>query len=144
MKATVQRNKNDAEVNQGKNIFSQINCATCHKPSLKTGYSPVEALSFKEFYPYTDMLLHDMGSQLDDGYTEESANTSEWRTPPLWGLGLSPNSQGGLYYLMHDGRANTIEAAILLHGGEATNSRINFQNLSQQEKTALLKFLKSL
>lgn len=144
LKAPVQRNQNDAEVIQGKNIFSQINCASCHKPTLKTSYSPIEALSYKEFHPYTDLLLHDMGSGLDDGYTEGNAKTSEWRTPPLWGLGLSPNSQGGQYFLLHDGRAKSIEEAILLHGGEATNSRTLYQNLSQQEKDALLKFLKSL
>lgn len=144
LKAPVQRNQNDAEVIQGKNIFSQINCASCHKPTLKTGYSPIEALSYKEFHPYTDLLLHDMGNQLNDGYTEGNALTAEWRTPPLWGLGLSPNSQGGQYFLMHDGRAKSIEEAILLHGGEATNSKTLYQNLSQQEKDALLKFLKSL
>lgn len=144
LKAPIQRNQNDSEIIQGKNIFNQINCASCHKPTLKTGYSSVEALSHKEFHPYTDLLLHDMGSQLDDGYTEGSAKTSEWRTPPLWGLGLSPNSQGGQYFLMHDGRAKSIEEAILLHGGEATNSRMLYQNISQEEKETLLKFLKSL
>lgn len=144
LKAPVQRNQNDAEVIQGKNIFSQIKCASCHIPTLKTGYSPIEALSYKDFHPYTDLLLHDMGSGLDDSYTEGNAKTSEWRTPPLWGLGLSPNSQGGQYFLMHDGRARSIEEAILLHGDEATNSKTLYQNLSQQEKNALLKFLKSL
>jgi CxxC motif-containing protein (DUF1111 family) len=144
LKAPIQRKPNDAEVIQGKNIFSQINCSGCHKPDLTTGYSPIAPLSYKTFHPYTDLLLHDMGSQLDDGYTEGNANTSEWRTPPLWGLGLSPNSQGGQYFLMHDGRAKSIIEAILLHGGEATNSRAQYQNLSQQEKEALLKFLKSL
>ncbi|HNR21366.1 MAG TPA: di-heme oxidoredictase family protein, partial [Bacteroidia bacterium] len=98
----------------------------------------------KEFYPYTDMLLHDMGTTLDDGYTEGNALTSEWRTPPLWGLGLSPNSQGGQYFLMHDGRAQSIEEAILLHGGEAQSSKLQYQNLSQSERDALLKFLESL
>lgn len=144
LKAPIQRNTNDAEVIQGKNIFTQINCAACHKPTLRTGYSPISSLSYKEFHPYTDLLLHDMGSGLDDGYTEGNAKTFEWRTPPLWGLGLSPNSQGGTYFLMHDGRAKSIEEAILMHGGEATNSRMQYQNLSQNEKNALVKFLKSL
>lgn len=144
LKAPIPRNQNDPEVIQGKNIFNQINCASCHVPVLKTGYSPIEALSFKEFYPYTDLLLHDMGSELDDGYTEGNAITSEWRTPPLWGLGLSPDAQGGQYFLMHDGRANSIEEAILLHGGEGTASRERYQNLSQTEKDALIKFLESL
>jgi CxxC motif-containing protein (DUF1111 family) len=144
LKAPIQRIQSDVEVIQGKKIFSQINCASCHKPTLKTDYSPITALSYKEFHPFTDLLLHDMGNGLDDGYTEGNAKTSEWRTPPLWGLGLSPNSQGGQYFLMHDGRAKGIEEAILLHGGEATSSKTNYQNLSQQEKDALLKFLKSL
>jgi CxxC motif-containing protein (DUF1111 family) len=111
---------------------------------LKTSYSPVTALSNKTFFPYTDLLLHDMGSDLDDGYTEGSAKTFEWRTPPLWGLGLSPNAQGGKYFLLHDGRAGSIEAAIQLHGGEALQSRNAFNQLTAADKNALLKFLKSL
>jgi CxxC motif-containing protein (DUF1111 family) len=144
LKAPIQRNQNDAQVIQGKNIFKQINCAGCHKPTLTTGNSFIEPLSNKEFHPYTDLLLHDMGTGLDDGYTEGYAKTNEWRTPPLWGLGLSPNSQGGQYFLMHDGRAKSIEEAILMHGGEASNCRNQFQNLSQADKDALIKFLKSL
>lgn len=144
LKAPIQRNQNDAQVIQGKNIFNQINCAGCHKPTLTTGYSPIAPLSYKEFHPYTDLLLHDMGSGLNDGYTEGNAKTYEWRTPPLWGLGLSPNSQGGQYFLMHDGRAKSIEEAILMHGGEATNSKMQYQNLSPADKDALIKFLKSL
>ena len=144
LKAPIQRNQNDAEVLQGKSLFTQINCASCHQPTLTTGYSPIEALSYKDFSPYTDLLLHDMGSGLDDGYTEGNAQTSEWRTPPLWGLGLSPSTQGGQYFLMHDGRARSIEEAILMHGGEANNSKTNYQNLTQQEKNALIKFLESL
>lgn len=144
LKAPIQRNATDSEVILGKNIFYQINCSGCHTPVLKTGYSPIEVLSFKEFYPYTDMLLHDMGPGLDDGYTEGNAKTSEWKTPPLWGLGLSANSQGGNYFLMHDGRARSIEEAILMHGGEAVNSRMQYQSLSQTDKNALFKFLNSL
>lgn len=144
LKAPIQRNTNDADVIAGKNLFNQINCAGCHRPSMTTGYSPLSVLSHKEFYPYTDLLLHDMGAELDDGYTEGGAKTSEWRTPPLWGLGLSINSQGGSYFLMHDGRANSIEAAILLHGGEASTSRSLYNNLTQAEKNQLIKFLESL
>lgn len=144
LKTPIQRNQNDTEVLQGKNLFTQINCTSCHKPTLTTGYSPINALSFKQFNPYTDLLLHDMGSDLDDGFTEGNALTSEWRTPPLWGLGLSPSAQGGKYFLMHDGRAKSIEEAILMHGGEAKNSKSKYQNLTQQEKNTLVKFLKSL
>lgn len=90
------------------------------------------------------MLLHDMGPALNDGYTEGTARTSEWRTPPLWGLGLSENSQGGRYFLMHDGRAKSIGEAILLHGGEATNSRNSYNSLTESDKQKLIKFLQSL
>ncbi len=144
LKAPVQRNQQDAQVMLGKQVFIQTGCENCHKQTLKTGYSPVEALSNKEFHPYTDLLLHDMGSGLDDGYTEGSAKTSEWRTAPLWGIGLSPNSQGGSFFLMHDGRARSLEEAILLHGGEAAGSRTKYQQLSESEKNALIKFLNSL
>lgn len=144
LKAPVQRKQNDAAVMQGKEVFRKIGCNACHKETLKTGYSPVEPLSYKEFHPYTDLLLHDMGPGLDDGYTEGSATTAEWRTPALWGLGLSPNSQGGQYYLLHDGRAHSIEAAIQLHGGEGSRSRHKFSELSAGDKEALLRFLESL
>jgi CxxC motif-containing protein (DUF1111 family) len=144
LKAPIQRNSSDEIVRQGKNLFDQINCVGCHKAELKTSYSPISSLSYKIFAPYTDLLLHDMGSNLDDGYTEGSAKTHEWRTPPLWGIGLSENSQGGNLFLMHDGRASSIEQAILLHGGEATNSKNAFQKLTQSDKDALLKFIKSL
>src|SRR5690554_1503561 len=144
LKAPIQRNQDDPEVIHGRALFDQINCGACHKPTLKTGYSPISALSYKTFHPYTDLLLHDMGPDLDDGYTEGSALTSEWRTAPLWGLGLSRDSQGGVYYLMHDGRARSIEEAILMHGGEAEDSRNRYSALSQEEKNQLLKFIESL
>lgn len=144
LKAPIQREDDNPEVVAGRNLFVQIKCASCHVPQLKTGPSTNTALSNKTFFPYTDLLLHDMGMGLDDGYTEGTAKTSEWRTPPLWGLGLSPNSQGGQYFLMHDGRAKTIEGAIELHGGEALQSKNNYINLSQNDKKALVKFLKSL
>ncbi len=128
----------------GKALFTQIGCESCHKSTLQTGHSPIEALSFKTFHPYTDLLLHDMGSGLDDHYTEGSAETYEWRTPPLWGLGLQTDSQGGQYFLLHDGRAHSIEAAILLHGGESESSREKFSALPEAEKTSLIQFLESL
>ncbi len=144
LKAPIQRNQNDDVVNKGKQLFKQINCTGCHKSELTTGYSPISPLSFKTFSPYTDLLLHDMGAGLDDSYTEGSAKTFEWRTPALWGIGLSENSQGGNFFLMHDGRARSIEEAIIIHGGEAINSKNAFQNLSETDKNALLKFIKSL
>ena len=144
LKAPIQRNQNDVEITQGNNLFVQTGCESCHKQTLKTGFSTVAALSNKTFHPYTDLLLHDMGPGLDDGYTEGNAKTFEWRTPPLWGLGLSPNSQGGQYFLLHDGRAKSIEEAIQFHGGEAQQSKVRFQQLSVQDKNNLIKFLKSL
>lgn len=144
LKAPIQRQQNDHGVQNGRMIFDRINCSGCHKPTLKTGTSSITALSNVTFQPYTDLLLHDMGPGLDDGYTEGTAKTFEWRTPALWGLGLSPNSQGGQYHLMHDGRAKSIEEAIQLHGGEATGSRNKFIQLSTGEKNTLIKFLKSL
>ncbi|MBL7930268.1 MAG: c-type cytochrome [Bacteroidia bacterium] len=144
LKAPVQRDQQKTEVQSGKKVFSDIGCASCHHPEFKTGNSPIAALSNKVFYPYTDLLLHDMGKDLDDGYTEGSAKTFEWKTPALWGLGLSKNSQGGQYYLMHDGRANSIEEAINLHGGEAAGVRTKYRALSENDKNNLITFLESL
>jgi len=145
LKAPIPRNQDDPEVRMGKNLFSQIECAKCHTPTLRTSKSPIAALSEKEFHPYTDLLLHDMGPGLNDGYTEGFALGSEWRTPALWGLGLSQDVQGnGKVFLMHDGRAASIEEAILMHGGEAENAKNNYNSLSQTEKNMLIKFLESL
>lgn len=144
LKAPIPRSEEDEQVLIGKALFTEIQCASCHIPEWTTPSSDILALSNKTFFPYTDLLLHDMGPALDDGVTEGSAETYEWRTPALWGLGLSPNSQGGSYFLMHDGRAKSIEEAIVLHGGEAENSKNQFTSLSEGDKEALIKFLKSL
>ena len=144
LKAPIQRNQNDADVMAGKQLFVNSSCGKCHTPQLQTGYSSIAAVSNKIIFPYTDLLLHDMGPDLNDGYTEGTALPAEWRTPPLWGLGLSKNSQGGQVFLMHDGRAKSIEEAILLHGGEASQSKINFQELSSADKVRIIRFLESL
>lgn len=144
LKVPVQREPNHPDVVAGRQLFININCSGCHRPELRTGPSPIDALSNKTFAPYTDLLLHDMGAALDDGYTEGTAPTSSWRTPALWGLGLSPNAQGGEYFLMHDGRARSIEQAIQLHGGEATRSKNAFNALSASEQQKIIRFLKSL
>ena len=144
LKAPIQRNPGNGEVVSGKQLFINSNCSSCHVPEWTAPNSDLSALSNQTFAPYTDLLLHDMGSGLDDGYTEGSAKTSEWRTAPLWGIGLSEKSQGGGYYLLHDGRARSIEEAILLHGGEAENSKNIFSSLSQGEKQLIIKFLESL
>jgi len=144
LKAPIQRNANDPQVIAGKALFSDVKCASCHKPQWTTPNSDVAGLANKTFFPYTDLLLHDMGSGLDDGYTEGQALTSEWRTPPLWGIGLSKKSQGGQYFLLHDGRARSIEQAIIMHGGEALNSKNAYQQLTTSEKQKLVKFIESL
>jgi CxxC motif-containing protein (DUF1111 family) len=144
LQTPIQRNATDSTVVYGGNVFNNIGCQDCHKQTLTTGYSPIDALSYQTFSPFTDLLVHDMGPGLDDGYTEGDAKTSEWRTAPLWGLGLAPGVQGGNYYLLHDGRAHSIEQAIQLHGGEATVSASKFNSLSQTDKDALISFLKSL
>ncbi len=144
LKAPIPRSEERNPVIRGKIVFNEIQCGSCHTPEWTTPVSDVAALSNKTFYPYTDLLLHDMGPGLDDGATEGSADTYEWRTAPLWGLGLAPNSQGGSFFLMHDGRATSIEEAIMLHGGEAGSSKNQFIALSETDKEAIIKFLKSL
>jgi CxxC motif-containing protein (DUF1111 family) len=138
------RDADDSEVLAGEALFEQIGCTGCHVPTLQTGASEIEVLDRVAFHPYTDLLLHDMGPELDDGYTEGRALTSEWRTPPLWGLGLAADFQGGQAFLMHDGRARSIEEAIELHGGEGEGSRALFRSLTDADRTRLLAFLESL
>jgi CxxC motif-containing protein (DUF1111 family) len=144
LKAPIQREQNNGEIVDGRQVFITIGCAKCHTPSFTTGASTIAALANKTISPYTDLLLHDMGNELNDGYTEGTAMPQEWRTPPLWGLGLSYKSQGDEYFLLHDGRAKNIEQAVLLHGGEGQKSKAGFQQLSAADKAKLIKFLESL
>ncbi len=144
LQTPIQRTPTDPTVQQGNALFVKIGCETCHKQTLTTGYSPIAALSNQTINPFTDLLVHDMGPGLDDHYTEGDAKTSEWRTAPLWGLGLAPGVQGGNVYLMHDGRAHSIAQAIQMHGGEAAVSSARFTALSSQEQAAVVKFLQSL
>lgn len=144
LKAPTRRNIEDPDVIAGEYIFTNIGCTNCHKSTFVTSQSDIEALSYQTFHPFSDFLLHDMGELLDDGYPEGSATGSEWRTPPLFGVGLAKNSQGGQLFLLHDGRATSFEGAISFHGGEASNSRTAFSALSQLEKEQLIKFLESL
>lgn len=144
LKTPVPRSLENGEIILGKQIFMEIKCGSCHRPELKTGAAEIAVLANKTFYPYTDLLLHDMGPGLNDGYTEGTAATSQWRTPPLWGLGLSANSQGGQYFLLHDGRAHSIQDAITQHGGEGVISKNSFLSLSEKDKKLLIKFLESL
>jgi len=144
LKNPTRRDTDDLNVIEGENIFKSIGCDKCHKSAMKTGFSEIEVLNNKTFSPYTDLLLHDMGATLDDNYSEGTALSSEWRTPPLWGLGLQKNSQGGKLFLLHDGRATSIEQAVTYHAGEAIVIRNNFLSLNSEEKHKLIKFLESL
>lgn len=144
LKAPIQRERDNADVIAGEQVFINIGCGKCHRPEMTTGPSPIAALAHKTIRPFSDLLLHDMGPGLDDGYTEGNALSSEWRTPPLWGLGLSPDSQGGSYFLMHDGRAHSIAEAIGMHGGEGAASSAAFNSLSSSDRERLIRFLKSL
>ena len=144
LQTPLQRNASDPTVVQGQNVFVKIGCEACHKQTLTTGYSTIDGLAYQTIHPYTDLLVHDMGPGLDDGYTEGDAKTSEWRTPPLWGLGLAPTVQGGTVYLLHDGRAHSIQQAIQLHGGEAAVAAGRFNKLTGSDQAAVIKFLQSL
>jgi CxxC motif-containing protein (DUF1111 family) len=103
----------------------------------------IAALRNQKIWPYTDLLLHDMGPGLADGRPDYLASGSEWRTAPLWGIGLIP-AVNGHSFLLHDGRARNIEEAILWHGGEAEIPKESFKKLNQSDREALLKFVESL
>jgi CxxC motif-containing protein (DUF1111 family) len=144
LRAPPRRNAGSPDVVAGEALFAAAQCSRCHVPSLTTGASRIGSLDRKVFHPYTDLLLHDMGPELDDGYTEGIALTSEWRTPPLWGLGLAEAAQGGRAFYLHDGRAHSLREAIELHGGEAAASREAFRRLTPVEQELVLAFLRSL
>lgn len=133
----------DEEILAGQEIFASVGCAACHRPSWVTGTVEDNALSQQRIYPYTDLLLHDMGEDLADNRPEFDANGREWRTPPLWGLGRYQEVNGHTE-LLHDGRARNIFEAILWHGGEAEASRDAVVALDETERALLLKFLGSL
>lgn len=144
LKAPPRRNASDPTVMRGEQVFTKVGCHECHRASMTTGYSPIVGLSEVTFSPYTDLLLHNMGPELDDGYTENNATSDEWRTTPLWGLGLASKSQGGTMFLLHDGRARSITEAIEFHGGEGAKARGLFRLLPAHEQQDLVNFLLSL
>lgn len=142
------RNARDAQVLRGQKLFHDAQCAACHRPSYTTGNPPFPALasakaSGQTIWPYTDLLLHDMGEALADGRPDFAANGRQWKTPPLWGIGLIRDVNGHLR-LMHDGRADGVMEAILWHGGEAEDSRQQVLNMPQSDRDALVKFVESL
>jgi CxxC motif-containing protein (DUF1111 family) len=138
------RNPDDATVLAGKRLFTSIGCASCHQPHFRTGgETPDPHLAHQSIWPYTDMLLHDMGEGLADGRPEAMADGREWRTAPLWGIGLTETVSGHTFFL-HDGRARNLTEAVLWHGGEAKKSRDGFAALDASDRAALLAFLNSL
>ena len=138
------RNVEAPDVLEGRYLFRQIGCAACHVPRHVTGdVTGYPELSNQVIWPYTDLLLHDMGEGLADGRREFDAGGREWRTPPLWGLGWTRRVSGHAAYL-HDGRARSLSEAILWHGGEARAAQQAFVNLPRKERQAVVAFLKSL
>lgn len=130
------RELDDPQVLQGQKLFQQAGCAACHIPAFP-------ALANQPHQPYSDLLLHDMGEGLADNRPEFAASGSEWRTPPLWGIGLTATISGHTRFL-HDGRARNLLEAILWHGGEAESTKQNVLSMSKPEREALLRFLNSL
>ncbi len=142
--APEQRNRHDPAVQRGAKLFAQARCAQCHLPELKTSASaPFPALAGKTFHAYTDLLLHDMGDGLADGRPDFRAGPRDWRTAPLWGIGLSKQVNGSTN-LLHDGRARDVQEAILWHGGEAQPARDAYARLRREDREALLAFVNSL
>lgn len=137
------RDVDDPNVQRGAFLFSNSQCASCHIPQMQTGEHAVASLSNQKIQPFTDLLLHDMGEGLADGRPDYDANGNEWRTPPLWGIGLTETVNRHTNFL-HDGRARNLEEAILWHGGEAASSVKAFKKLSADDRAALLRFLESL
>ncbi|MFN4121404.1 di-heme oxidoredictase family protein [Acidovorax sp.] len=142
------RNANDAQVLRGQALFAQAQCATCHRPSYVTQSGPFpeltsKALNGQRIWPYTDLLLHDMGERLADGRPDFGANGRQWKTPPLWGTGLIKDVNGHTR-LLHDGRARGVLEAILWHGGEAEAAKDQVLKMKKADRDALVKFVESL
>ncbi len=138
-----QRDAADPEVQRGREVFWAVGCEECHREQMTTGVHPIAALNNQEIRPYTDLLLHDMGPELADGRPDFEATGTEWRTPPLWGIGLIETVNGHTT-LLHDGRARNIMEAVLWHGGEAEASRDEVLELPKTDRNALIRFLESL
>ena len=138
------RHQDAPQIRRGKALFAAAGCASCHQPELKTGAFPAfPALAGQNIHPYTDLLLHDMGQGLADHRPDYQANGRQWRTPPLWGIGLT-QTVNGHPHLLHDGRARNFLEAILWHDGEARQAKENIRKMSPSEREALLKFLGAL
>ena len=138
-----QRDADAPQVQRGREVFYAAGCEHCHREQMTTGEHPVAALANQEIRPYSDLLLHDMGPELADGRPDFEATGTEWRTPPLWGLGLIETVNGHTT-LLHDGRARNVMEAVLWHGGEAETSRDEVIELPETDRDALVRFLESL
>ena len=138
------READNPDVLKGKALFYETGCVSCHRPKFMTGEAPDQPhLSNQLIYPYTDLLLHGMGEGLADNRPDGEASGTEWRTPPLWGVGLTETVSGHTLFL-HDGRARNLTEAILWHGGEAQDARDAFAALSKEDRDRLLAFVNSL
>ena len=138
------RNVDDPQVLRGKQVFHDTGCASCHTPAFVTHrMEDRPEHSFQLIWPYSDLLLHDMGEGLADNRPEARATGREWRTPPLWGIGLTRQVSGHTQFL-HDGRAQTLLEAILWHGGEAQVARDTVVAMPKPDRDALIRFLESL
>jgi CxxC motif-containing protein (DUF1111 family) len=138
------RNADEPAVKRGEAKFAAIGCANCHRPALKTGDDArFPRLAHQTIRPYTDLLVHDVGEGLADHRPDYRAGGSDWRTAPLWGLGLTAAVSESVFYL-HDGRARSLAEAVLWHGGEAKAARDRFARMPKEERDALLAFLGSL
>ena len=138
------RDVNDSTNRRGEALFQQVNCSACHRQTMSTGVNDGINLSSQRIHPYTDLLLHDMGDGLADNRPDFLATGREWRTTPLWGVGLLERTNGQNAYFLHDGRARTIEEAILWHDGEAARAKQQFMQLNATDRAALIQFLNSL
>lgn len=138
------RNVDDPQVLRGKDVFYQSGCTSCHTPKYVTDrLDDQPEQSFQLIWPYTDLLLHDMGAGLADNRPEGRANGREWRTPPLWGIGMTETVSGHTYFL-HDGRARSLLEAVLWHGGEAQAARDKVVAISADDRAALITYMESL
>ena len=139
------RDVSDEAVIRGAKLFDAAKCSVCHVSTLKTAaeFKRMPQLANQTFHAYTDLLLHDMGEELADGRPDFEAGPRDWRTAPLWGLGLSAIVSGSTA-MLHDGRARNATEAIVWHGGEAEISREAFRQMPKADREALLKFLDSI
>jgi CxxC motif-containing protein (DUF1111 family) len=139
------RNVDDPKFKRGERLFEQTQCAVCHVPELRTAaqFPALPRLANQTIRAYTDLLLHDMGEDLADGRPDYRAGPRDWRTPPLWGVGLTETVSGSVA-LLHDGRARNVTEAILWHGGEAAAAREAFRKMPKADREALLRYIESI